>query len=586
MAITVTHPTIEEVFKDFYSIPAFQREYVWQEEHVEALLEDAFEALFDEAGKPIDTEYFIGSIVAYKESDVFQLIDGQQRITTLYIALCAIRDSLMEDGSEDIYSHLHGLIRATFQDDSGQSQSRFRLIPLYEDAGQELQNIAQNGLVEILDERKLPTSVKNMRMAYRTVRSFLNEKFSGEKKAITLFQARITRRVRLVRIETVSVSDALRIFETINDRGIGLNAMDLLKNLLFMRSDKKSYEALTKDWESTIRTIGEAKEKPLRFLRYFILSQYTDARKNGKPLTEDDLYDWLDKNQDRLGIAANPSVFAKSLLKAAQDYRDFVTKPSRHLKHINRLSGRARQHLMIMLAGQHLSTNSLDRVSARIEALFVAFLLTKEPTKALDLIFSNAAPRLRELTSKSTDADVEEFLSTHIESEIVKRSERINEAFLSIGLERKTIARFVLARLSQYTDEMASGISKDINDYWQHEIEHILPNNPTEEILLSFDKPAEYSRYKQRLGNLVLLEKSINASIGRNFYEEKKTAYIKSNIFMTRAIGETQSVGANTAVKKIAAHFPLYTAWQGETISKRQNDLLKLAQHVWSYPKD
>jgi uncharacterized protein with ParB-like and HNH nuclease domain len=91
MKINVSQPVIEDVFKDFYEVPAFQREYVWSEIQVKALLDDVYEALFDENGSAIDTEYFIGSIVTYLDGDVFQLIDGQQRLTTLFIVLCATR---------------------------------------------------------------------------------------------------------------------------------------------------------------------------------------------------------------------------------------------------------------------------------------------------------------------------------------------------------------------------------------------------------------------------------------------------------------------------------------------------------------
>ena len=93
MQLDVKHPAIEEVFKDFYEVPKFQREYVWKAEQVEALLSDALEALFDENGSPTQSEYFIGSIVAYKDDDVFQLIDGQQRITTLFFTLCIPRQT-------------------------------------------------------------------------------------------------------------------------------------------------------------------------------------------------------------------------------------------------------------------------------------------------------------------------------------------------------------------------------------------------------------------------------------------------------------------------------------------------------------
>lgn len=588
MKLNVMHPTIEEVFKDFYAVPAFQREYVWQDEQVRTLLEDAFDALFDENGSPVDTEYFIGSIVAYKENDVFQLIDGQQRVTTLYIVLCAIRDVLQALDGDVVQSHLQSLIRDTWQDDLGRTQQRFRLVPLYEDAGQVLQQIGLGHFTEAAEEKKPPTSARNMLDAYRVALEFL-EQFSGDAQRIRLFQARLTKKVRLVRIETANVSEALRIFETINDRGIGLNAVDLLKNLLFMRAPKEQYDALTKTWHEMVREVERSREKPLRFLRYVVLSRYADARRNGKPLTEADLYQWMDDNQEKLGIVADPLAFAKGLLRAAEDYRHFVAEPNRHLAHIARLSGRARQHLILMLASKQLDALQIERLSARVEALFVAFLLAKEPTKALDLIFSNAAPRLRAIKTVDT-AEFDQFLVDWIEPEIAKRAMRAQEAVGELGLERKTMARFILARLAQYADEQASGVIKNLQSYWEHEIEHVLPNKPTEAILAAFDRPEVYHQCKQRLGNLLLLEKAINVVVGQNFLVEKRPEYLKSNLLMTRAFAASQAVGVNTAFSRIARFFTAYPnsthpEWNSGAIAARQRELTALTAAMFGYER-
>lgn len=587
MKLNVTHPTVEEIFNDFYAIPAFQREYVWQEEQVRTLLEDAFDALFDENGSAVDTEYFIGSIVAYRDNDVLQLIDGQQRITTLYLALCAIRDTLERSVGEDL-SHINRLIRATYQDDDGRTRERLRLLPLYEDAGEALQKIALREVAQ-LDRKKLPVSARNMLEAYEAVNEFL-EKFSGNADKIRQFQAKLTKRVRLVKIETSNVVEALRIFETINDRGIGLNAMDLLKNLLFMRARKEKYDALNKDWQEMVRTVQEHKtgagEKPLRFLRYFVLSRWPDARKSSKPITEDDLYEWIDANQQALGIDTNPDVFAKQLLEAARDYREFVRNPNSSLANISRLSGRARQHLIMMLASRHLQDEQVQVLSEKLESLFVAFVLAKEPTKALDQIFSNAAPKLREVDALALAA-FDAFIRSEIQPEIDKRAAQARVGLLSLGLERKTMVRFILARLAQYVEHKATGIDKPIQQYWEHEIEHVLPNTPTQEILNSFDEADKYHEIKQRLGNLLLLEKPINIKVGQDFLERKSPEYEKSSLFMTRSFARKQIVG-NTAFTRAANLLRAYPDgesphWNSAAISSRQQDLSRLAAELFGY---
>ena len=101
-SIESTDLTIEQIFKDFYTVPDFQREYVWKTENVEKLLQDIFDEFYDENLTISEgPEYFLGSIVVCKDSDnIFLLIDGQQRMTTIYLILCAARDLLINLGKK------------------------------------------------------------------------------------------------------------------------------------------------------------------------------------------------------------------------------------------------------------------------------------------------------------------------------------------------------------------------------------------------------------------------------------------------------------------------------------------------------
>lgn len=589
MQLKVEHPTIEEVFKDFYEVPAFQREYVWKTEQVEALLSDAHEALFDENGSPTQSEYFIGSIVSYKADDIFQLIDGQQRITTLFIILCAIRDKRNQLQDPESINFLESMIFAQYQTTEGTTRERLRLKPLYEDASDILQCLASSSDIKSRNE-KLPASAKNMLEAYHAAIEFLDEKFGDDVVSLRKFQASFTRRVRLVRIQTGSVSEALRIFETINDRGIGLNALDLLKNLLFMQTKADEFDRLTQIWKEMVHTIEKIKkgEKPLRFLRYFVLSQYPDARKNGKPLTEDDLYEWLSEHKDMLGISSNPIEYARKLLNAAKSYKLHIAQPNKHLAHIYQLSSRARQHLIMMLATDNMNDDEQLEVARYLESLFVGFVLAKEPTKALDLSFANAAPALVTFIKENIESPqriekLREFLDAWSQPELNKLKPRITVALEQLSLTRKTACRFILSRTAQHIDEICTGHIKNIGDYWRNHIEHVLPNQPTESQRESFDKKSDYDVYKQKLGNLTLLESSINCSIGNDFFQDKQEQYLKSSIFMTRSLSKSQSLGETAAYTKAAKLLPTYSEWSSQTIDQRHQDLISIANNIWGF---
>ena len=96
MRVEARDKTIGELFSEgYYTIPDFQRGYVWKEKQVDQLLEDLYEALIDEHGEPFpNSHYFVGSVVTYEDSTdksglrTHQVIDGQQRLTTIFLMLC------------------------------------------------------------------------------------------------------------------------------------------------------------------------------------------------------------------------------------------------------------------------------------------------------------------------------------------------------------------------------------------------------------------------------------------------------------------------------------------------------------------
>lgn len=85
--IQFTNLTLDSAFQKFYTVPDYQREYVWKEEQVEQLLADITEAFRANRSK----DYFVGSVVVYPNGKAFELVDGQQRMTTFFILLCVLK---------------------------------------------------------------------------------------------------------------------------------------------------------------------------------------------------------------------------------------------------------------------------------------------------------------------------------------------------------------------------------------------------------------------------------------------------------------------------------------------------------------
>ena len=236
--------SISTLFQSFYAVPDYQREYVWGADEVDQLLHDILSEMSDtDPGQA--PEYFIGSIVVCPGNNgLFDLIDGQQRLTTLYVTLCAIRDRLqaMDHG----LSTLNSQIADSSVDASGKETRRYRLELQYEDSGDALISIAQGQEIDSAVTR----SMKNIENAHDVITRFLTSEFGEDAELVSRFYGYLINKVKLIRIQTEDVAKALKIFETINDRGVGLNSMDLLKNLLFMKATPDHFDQLKDTWKN------------------------------------------------------------------------------------------------------------------------------------------------------------------------------------------------------------------------------------------------------------------------------------------------------------------------------------------------
>ncbi len=583
--------SIESLYKDFYTVPDFQREYVWQREQVEKLLQDIYDEFYDEEGQLVKgPEYFLGSIVVCKgDGGTFQLIDGQQRMTTIYLVLCGIRDLLIEM-NEAPNDTLKAQIASAATDDDGEEIFRHRLVLQYEDSKGILEQIVKKPgqLNDILDKT---TSVERIRTAYQDIKEFLGVNCDTSPKRLRRFYAAFTKRVKLIRIKTPSLTNALKVFETINDRGVGLNAMDLLKNLLFMKTPSSDYPQLKERWKTLIDTLDSCGEKPLRFLRYYIMSHFELDSK--KPLREDDIYDWLVKNTTIIGLADNPLAFLKVLIECAEAWSNFSAAKdvqgaiNPYLKNLGLLSGAARQHYILLLAGRHLSPDLFSKLCRSIENFFFCYTIAREPTKVFERNFAQWSKDLRE---SKNEEDLDVFLERRFVGDMTRLSPTFDFAFEELKQSRiqKYRMRYILAKLTQYIEQQAwnNPAHKSLEQYIAStvDVEHILPQNPTAQVRDAFDKKEQYDEYVEKLGNLTLLEKTINTSVSNEAYDKKLPGYRQSAFLLTKSLVEKPQVGVNTSLNRAVRDLQAFSEWDSPSIESRQKMLAALARSVWSIP--
>ncbi len=589
--------TLRRLFQDFYRVPDYQREYVWGEadakgeggDQVEQFLAD-IHSEFEGATQQFAPEYFIGTIVVCVGNDqVFELIDGQQRTTTAYLTLCAIRDALQELGGA-LPDDLGTQIAASSTDWQGVTTHRFRLDVQYEDAGGILVGYAEGKAAQT--SRDGSRSIRNLGAAYDTIRGFLSSTFAGDRAAILRFYGYLTNKVKVIRIETPTIAKALKIFETINDRGIGLDAMDLLKNLLFMKADGDEFTELKSVWKSLTDDIYRVGEKPLRFLRYYLLATYDLDSK----VREDGLYDWFQKNAALTGHAVEPLVFAQRLREAARAYANFsegknvsgLTEPG--IVHTRLLGGQSiKQHFVLLLAGRHLGPAQFARLAVEIEKTMFVWLITGTSAKEYERKIVEAARKLRLVKSESFDAFVVDFFANE-RVELAQIFDRVMKA-LQTSQVRQFRLRYLIAKITQLIDIQAYGPSESrdrLADYMAggNDIEHILADKADEAAVAEFGPQAQDQDIIQSLGNLLLIEKAINRSISNSPYSQKILSYTQSKFLLTRcqANVDAQMVGVADKITKTVKSLEHWPTWDAPNVKARQKFLTKLACQVWDVP--
>lgn len=595
--------SIEEAFREcFYIIPDYQREYVWTEKEVSQLLVD----INDEIDSLSNREYFIGTILVSptQEKNHYEVIDGQQRLTTFFLILCALK-KLFE--GEKQHQTISGLILTRYTNNDGDIKTSLKLDPRYENSGEVMNKIVDvNDTPEITRNAikaagiKVFGSLENLLNAYDTIYRFLLANYE-DRTLLKKYWGFLANNVVFIQIST-DVSSALKIFETINERGIGLNPMDLLKNLLFTHVNTPDFNKLKDEWKKITKPLEQEKEKPLRFLRYFLMANYKiENDRSDAIVREDEIYDWFinKKNAALCDYEDKPFEFVRKIIRNVENYSTFSRgngndgRDNPGMSDLKRLCGGGFSlHYVLLLAATNLPKPLFDHFVRQMESFLFFYIFTKTSTKELERNFSAWADELRAICevdeNRSQRKKLNEFLKNRFRNSMYSKEGELIDDLRRYNLNsmQQYRTRYLLAKLTQHVDMAYKGIRSvgSLDDYMSLEIEHILPNNPKDELRKDFltkNKGKDYDEYKIKLGNLTLLEKPINIVAGNNFFVKKCAEYKKCKYYLTSSIAELQTVGKNSSINRINSKLQSFKDWTATSIDKRQEKLINLAKDIW-----
>ena len=197
------------------------------------------------------------------------------------------------------------------------------------------------------------------------------------------------------------------------------------------------------------------------------------------------------------------------------------------------------------------------------------------------------ASEIRKISDK---AELESFIACHLVPAKKALSDQFDDTlrYLDTALMQKYRLRYILAKLAQYIDTQAYGETegtKRLDRYIgkDFEIEHIFPQQPSEEAAVEFGDISD-PNVTNLLGNLVLVEKSINASLSNRPYSQKRDIYRQSQLLLTKALAERPSVGVNTRIDVAVKDLDPFDEWNEKAVIAYQKKLIGLARLVWGLP--
>lgn len=549
------HP-ISRIFSDDYvfSIPGYQRPYAWTWEQAGELYDDLTGFINTNSGDISKMPpYFLGSIVLIKGETTpkAEVVDGQQRLTTLIILLSSIRHLVNEKYKEHITSLLYekgNPIKGT--------EDRFRLSLREKDKGF-FHNYIQKevGLTELLElKEELSDSQSRIKSNASSYVQRL-EKLS-EQERLTLAQF-IVKRCFLVTVATPDLDSAYRIFSVLNSRGLDLSATDILKAQIIGGISEKERIAYTKKWEDEEEELGR---NQFGDLFSHIRMVYRKSKPQGTLLKE---------FEEHVKPKEAPKEFIDSiLLPMAASYIQIVDQSYSSTEHAEEVN----EYFKWL--------NKLGFSDWLPPAL--AYLMKKKNEPENVYKYFKDLERLGyylQVTKAGINERIERFskLTREIETDSdIFRAESVlqlspHEQFMmyialngSFYKDLQSRARTpILLRL----DSLLSGGGATY-DYSVLTLEHVLPQNPREdsEWVDNFPDQIEREKLVHKLGNLVLLTRRKNSSAKNYDFDKKKSAYFRVN-----------GVSPFSITTQVLQH----EKWTPETINTRQKKLMRIFEEHW-----
>lgn len=548
----VTNETIGDVYikpKNNFKIPRFQRQYTWEEKHIE----EFWDTIISE--EPV----FLGTVIFdVKEKDnnnVIEIIDGQQRYLTIQIFASAVRNIIKKEGEEaenkkniqwanGIHKRLIG-----DQDDDDDEIFYDYLIPGDSIKDFFKKHIQNNPPIEITKELKVNKNSEEERVkkAYLKFHNLIQKEttdlsYEGKYQWLKKLVDNKLCKHYFVKIEIKNEELAYEIFETVNAKGVDLSVADLIKNQIFKNvvgSDDKNIDSAKEKWSQILEALDSIEFSLKDFLSYFWTSKY-------EYVSDKKLYSAI---REKFKLNKSSWVSFLNELKNNADYLKLIVSGSLEdleshfgnnkgeaLKVYNSLrvlrSSKAKTWIILYMAlFRNLNSTGNKKpnipllISKRWEIIqkftFLYFQILSLPGNWYFKLISIISKKVEQysLDKKSKKDFVELFqkeLFTQFKTKLTSY-EAFEEGFKAIKYKDDPKSRIIIRYILNELENKIGGSTDEGYDENKVSIEHILPRDPKKwKVTKTLIKP-----YVNTLGNLTLIGKKLNGELGNEKIKEK-----------------------------------------------------------------
>ena len=530
---------IREIFNMWYCIPDYQRAYVWDTDQVRDLLDDTISAYRENK----EAQYFLGSMVLKinekSENNVsyteYELLDGQQRITTVFLILACMRDMLT-----DYPQYQNSLAGFVYQAEDAilQQPERMRIIfnirsdvrDFVNEHIKPLHGTCDSALLkDKMQAKDVNISIRNMANAMRVAHEFLEE----NKSDIIGYLSYFLNKVLMIYVATEELQDAFQLFTVLNNRGVKLSSSDILKAENLKELSAADRTSWATRWEEMETYFGEDFDKFLSHIRTILVKK----KQTTTLLKEFDEFVYSNQEYDRTQKKYVPRT---PILRRGRDTFELLYSYYHTYQEVfdtdhSVVTGdyEITNYLKLMETGfgaDYWIAPVLDYYRKYRRRGFVAFLKALDRKLSADWITA-ATPtvRMENVNAILREIEASQDSAALLQSKTFTINKSDFERVINGDIYGRSFAKYLLLKL----DLIYRGSSTPMIPQAIASIEHILPRNPSADSQWVKDfSAAEREEWTNKLGNLVLISRRKNTAQGNRDYVEKKEKYFERNIEM------------------------------------------------------